>query len=197
MVCPHPPQKRLTSSLAPPAASWAVTQALLAGFGSDSRTINIFDRHTDLSHVDIGRDDIAFLAVPCYGGRVPALAAQRIAQINGNGAKAVARMFLRQSRVRGLSGGATRCGGGGRFSRGGCRGCGFGAFDRASVCLGTPGQGRHRPFDGVRQGTQESRRRKSLPCSSESSGQPSVQKGVKSDDHPQTGVRLHILRHLC
>lgn len=39
--------------------------------------------------MDIGRDDIAFLAVPCYGRRVPALAAQRIAQINGNGAKAV------------------------------------------------------------------------------------------------------------
>lgn len=196
MVCPHPPQKRLTSSLAPPAASWAVTQALLAGFGSDSRTINIFDRHTDLSHEDIGRDDIAFLAVPCYGGRVPALAAQRIAQINGNGAKAV-----------------LVCSYGNRAYED-ClvelqdvaEAAGFRAVAAVAAVsdhsiVHRYAQGRPDKDDIARlmewQGTQESRRRKSLPCPSESSGQPSVQKGVKSDDHPQTGVRLHILRHLC
>lgn len=34
-------------------------------------------------------DDIAVLAVPSYGGRVPAVAVQRLAALHGNGAQAV------------------------------------------------------------------------------------------------------------
>lgn len=39
--------------------------------------------------VTMESDDIAVLAVPSYGGRVPAVAVQRLAALHGNGAKAV------------------------------------------------------------------------------------------------------------
>lgn len=34
-------------------------------------------------------EDVAVIAVPSYGGRVPAVAAQRLARLNGNGARAI------------------------------------------------------------------------------------------------------------
>lgn len=175
----------------------AVMKALLAGFCSDSRTVNIFDRHTDLSYVEISKDDIAFLAVPCYGGRVPVLAAQRIAQINGNGARAVlvcsyGNRAYEDCLVE-LQDVAEAAG----FRVVAAVAARFRAFDRASVCPRTPGQGGHRPLDGIWQGNQKDHRRKRTLCPSESPGQPSVQKGVKFGDHPPINVGLHILRHLC
>lgn len=44
---------------------------------------------TDCSHLTPAPGDLILIAVPSYGGRVPALAAQRIAALHGNGAACV------------------------------------------------------------------------------------------------------------
>lgn len=51
--------------------------------------IDLSDPAADFSAVQLEGEDLAFVAVPSYGGRVPAVATQRIKAISGNGAKAV------------------------------------------------------------------------------------------------------------
>lgn len=43
----------------------------------------------DIDPVNLNKEDICLVSVPSYGGRVPAVNAARLKQINGNGAKAV------------------------------------------------------------------------------------------------------------
>lgn len=45
--------------------------------------IDLSYAETDYSSLDLGKEDVAVIAVPSYGGRVPALAAQRISAIHG------------------------------------------------------------------------------------------------------------------
>lgn len=66
----------------------------VAGFiagklGSDIVNIDLTDRKADFKGVALNGNDVAVIAVPSYGGRVPAPAAERITQISGNGARAV------------------------------------------------------------------------------------------------------------
>lgn len=51
--------------------------------------IDLCDRNTDLSTISFKQDDICIVAVPSYGGRVPAVAIQRLSQLKGNGARAI------------------------------------------------------------------------------------------------------------
>jgi len=53
------------------------------------KTIDLCDRTLDFASVAVGAGDVCVIAVPSYGGRVPAIAVERLAQIKGNGAKAV------------------------------------------------------------------------------------------------------------
>lgn len=46
--------------------------------------IDLTDAKTDYSALDLKKEDIVVIAVPSYGGRVPALATQRISKIHGN-----------------------------------------------------------------------------------------------------------------
>lgn len=46
--------------------------------------IDLSDAETDYSALSLDKEDIAVIAVPSYGGRVPALAVQRISQIQAN-----------------------------------------------------------------------------------------------------------------
>lgn len=62
---------------------------IAAKLGSDIVNINLTDRKADFKGVALNGDDVAVIAVPSYGGRVPAPAAERITQISGNGARAV------------------------------------------------------------------------------------------------------------
>ena len=57
--------------------------------GADIKTVDLTDSTRDFSAVSLEKEDAAILAVPSYGGRVPAPAAKRIAAIKGNGAKAI------------------------------------------------------------------------------------------------------------
>jgi len=51
--------------------------------------IDLTDAKTDYAALSLKQDDIAVIAVPSYGGRVPPLAAQRISKICGNQAQCV------------------------------------------------------------------------------------------------------------
>ncbi len=63
------------------------TQTCLAG--CETHHIDLCDRHISLTLVSLSSEDIALIAVPSYGGRVPALALERLAQAAGNGARAI------------------------------------------------------------------------------------------------------------
>lgn len=56
---------------------------------SNVQTIDLTDREVDFAKETINADDVCVIAVPSYGGRVPAIAVERLAQIQGNGAKAI------------------------------------------------------------------------------------------------------------
>lgn len=62
---------------------------LAAGLGEAVTIDDMTDCDADLRTVVLEEDDVALIAVPSYSGRVPAVAAGRIMQIRGNGARAV------------------------------------------------------------------------------------------------------------
>ena len=66
-----------------------VTDMLAEEFRKDTVFIDLTDSRKDFSSIAFEEDSIAILAVPSYGGRVPAPAAERISAIRGNGTKAI------------------------------------------------------------------------------------------------------------
>lgn len=63
--------------------------ALCAGFGLPVHTIDLCDRSVEFSTLSFTPQDICVFSVPSFGGRVPAPAAQRMAAMQGGGARAV------------------------------------------------------------------------------------------------------------
>ena len=53
------------------------------------RKVDLSDLETDFSAVSLEKDDIAMIAVPSFGGRVPAPAIERLEEIKGNQAMGV------------------------------------------------------------------------------------------------------------
>ena len=51
--------------------------------------IDLSDTEADHSKITIESEDIALVAVPSYGGRVPELAAKRLAMVHGNQARCI------------------------------------------------------------------------------------------------------------
>ncbi len=51
--------------------------------------IDLTDAKTDYSKLNLKKEDIAIIAVPSYGGRIPTLSAQRISKVHGNQAPCV------------------------------------------------------------------------------------------------------------
>lgn len=67
-----------------------VAQLLTAGWPEASvQTIDLTDKDLDFAQMGFGPEDVCFIAVPSYGGRVPTIAAQRLAMLHGGGARAV------------------------------------------------------------------------------------------------------------
>lgn len=62
---------------------------LAAGLTGDPFCVDLTDPKEDFSRLQLSAEDVALIAVPSYGGRVPAPAAQRLAAIRGGGARAV------------------------------------------------------------------------------------------------------------
>lgn len=51
--------------------------------------VDLSDNKKDFRSVALNKDDVAVIAVPSYGGRVPTTAVARLAKLRGNGARAV------------------------------------------------------------------------------------------------------------
>lgn len=66
-----------------------VVNILSHGLEGEMAFIDLADRRANFHDMVLSQDDVAIIAVPSYGGRVPAPAAERIAQMQGNGARAV------------------------------------------------------------------------------------------------------------
>ena len=66
-----------------------VADILTREFAKDIVSVNLTDRKTTPRSFVLSQDDIAVIAVPSYGGRVPVTATERLGAINGNGANAV------------------------------------------------------------------------------------------------------------
>lgn len=60
------------------------------GFNTEITKINFFEKSTDLSKIDFKPEDIVIIAAPCFGGRAPEISINKMAEMKGNGAKAIA-----------------------------------------------------------------------------------------------------------
>lgn len=61
-----------------------VAEIITSAWGMPVHKIDLSNGERDYSSLSFETDDIAIIAVPSYGGRVPGLAAQRISGIQGN-----------------------------------------------------------------------------------------------------------------
>ena len=55
----------------------------------DVTTVDLTDSKQDFDAVQLTREDVAVVSVPSYGGRVPAVAAERLRKVHGSGARAI------------------------------------------------------------------------------------------------------------
>ena len=78
-----------TVTFSPTGGTKKAADRLAAAFGPEVQEIDLTARETDYSRFSFGDGDICVVAVPSYGGRVPAAAVSRLAQMNGTGANAV------------------------------------------------------------------------------------------------------------
>lgn len=62
---------------------------LANGLTCEIQPVDLTDSKANFSQVPLDGDDIAVIAVPSYGGRVPGPAVERLSAIRGNGASAV------------------------------------------------------------------------------------------------------------
>ena len=66
-----------------------VSDLFTEAFCGQSTHIDLSDLSRDFSALSFDKEDICTVSVPSYGGRVPATAVSRLAQLKGNGALAV------------------------------------------------------------------------------------------------------------
>lgn len=73
----------------PTGGTQQVADTITAELENQVNKVDLTNPENDYSTLNFLQDDIAVIAVPSYGGRVPALAAERLAKINGNQAQCV------------------------------------------------------------------------------------------------------------
>lgn len=73
----------------PTGGTQKVADTLTEQLGTTVRHIDLSDAGVDFSSVQLEKDDIAVIAVPSFGGRVPALASGRLSAVHGNQARCV------------------------------------------------------------------------------------------------------------
>lgn len=66
-----------------------VADILTGQLGGEKIPVDLTEVNGDFGSVALSSEDIAVIAVPSYGGRVPGIAAERLAAVHGNGARAV------------------------------------------------------------------------------------------------------------
>ncbi len=73
----------------PTGGTQKVADIITEEWGEPVSRIDLTNPKNDYSASNISQDGIAVIAVPSFGGRVPALAAERLGKINGNQARCV------------------------------------------------------------------------------------------------------------
>lgn len=73
----------------PTGGTQKVIDIITATWGNHVDKVDLTNPGNDYSTLNFLQDDIVVIAVPSYGGRVPALASERLTKINGNHAQCV------------------------------------------------------------------------------------------------------------
>lgn len=73
----------------PTGGTQQVADIITAEWENHVNKVDLTNSKNDYSTLNFSQDDIAVITVPSYGGRVPALATERLAKINGNQAQCV------------------------------------------------------------------------------------------------------------
>jgi NAD-dependent dihydropyrimidine dehydrogenase PreA subunit/flavodoxin len=81
--------KKYEICFSPTGGTKKVADLLATEISAENIFIDLTDSQKNFSDLSLESNDVAVIAVPSYGGRVHEPAAQRIAAIQGNGAKAV------------------------------------------------------------------------------------------------------------
>lgn len=66
-----------------------VADCLTSALEGDITTVDLTDSKQNFHAVSLTKEDVAVISVPSYGGRVPAVAAERLGAVHGNGARAI------------------------------------------------------------------------------------------------------------
>ena len=73
----------------PTGGTQKVADIITSEWGIPVKKIDLSNAKNDFSAASLNKEDVAVIAVPSFGGRVPALAAQRLGKIHGNQALCV------------------------------------------------------------------------------------------------------------
>ena len=76
-------------SFSPTGGTKKAADILTGALNGETEVIDLTNAHGDFGSVALTKEDIAVIAVPSYGGRVPGTATERLAKVHGNGARAV------------------------------------------------------------------------------------------------------------
>ena len=76
-------------TFSPTGGTERVAEILAREIAGEYVSVNILDKRTETQKIEFSKDDICMIAVPAFGGRVPAAAADRLKNFAGNGAKAI------------------------------------------------------------------------------------------------------------
>ena len=79
--------KQITFS--PTGGTRKVADAISKGIGQETECVELCVPASKIEAVAMGQEDVAVIAAPVYGGRIPAMAVERITKIKGNGALCV------------------------------------------------------------------------------------------------------------
>lgn len=66
-----------------------VAESLIQAWGAPSRRIDLTAPNLGMDALTVLADEVAVIAVPSFGGRVPALAAQRLEKVRGNESRCI------------------------------------------------------------------------------------------------------------
>lgn len=78
---------RIVSIVFSPTGGTARAAGMVTGtWGQPAETVDLSDPSADFSAVSLAKDDLVLIAVPSFGGRVPAVAVQRLSRVQGSGA---------------------------------------------------------------------------------------------------------------
>lgn len=76
-------------TFSPTGGTQKAADLLTKALGDACTAVDLTDSGTDFSAVALTEEDVAVIAVPSYGGRVPAAAVERVSIMKGGGARAV------------------------------------------------------------------------------------------------------------